>query len=32
MFAPKKGIQQNNAAVIHQAGATSGSAEMAKIM
>ena len=32
MFAPKKGIQQNNAAVVHQAGATSGSAEMAKIM
>lgn len=32
VFAPKKGIQQNNAAVIRQAGANTGSAEMAKIM
>ena len=32
MFGGNKGVTQNNAAVVRQAGATTGSAEMAKIM
>ena len=32
MFTPNKGIQQNNAAIVRQVGATTGSKEMAKIM
>lgn len=32
MFSPNKGVQQNNAAIVKQAGSTTGSAEMAKIM
>ena len=32
MFGRNKGVTQNNAAVVRQAGATTGSAEMAKIM
>ena len=31
-FGGNKGVTQNNAAVVRQAGATTGSAEMAKIM
>ena len=32
MFGGNKGVTQNNAAMVRQAGATTGSAEMAKIM
>ena len=31
-FSPPRGVQQNNAAAIHQAGATTGTKELARIM
>ena len=32
MFSSPKGVQQNNAAAIHQAGSTTGTKELARIM
>ena len=32
MFSPPRGVQQNNAAAVRQAGSTTGSKELARIM
>ena len=32
MISPPRGVQQNNAAAIHQAGSTTGTKELARIM